>query len=112
MCNMDCFNCEFDDCINDRLEVEDFKNSIDEVPKEIKRKREIANKYASNNREKNRIYALNYYYQHKEEQNQRSREYAKENKERVAANKRAKYTSNIEFYRQKQREYRAKKKIG
>ena len=35
ICDMDCFNCKFDHCINDKLTYEDYKQS-DELSKEIK----------------------------------------------------------------------------
>lgn len=44
------------------------------------------------------------------EQKARSRKWASENKDRIAAAKRKRWAENPEYYRQKQREYRARKK--
>ena len=109
-CNHDCFNCPHPDCINDRLEAEDFKTDYDEVDRL---------KLLARNRN------ARYRAKHKEILNQRSRDWnnankervlatkkvwAQENKQRVAANKRKRYAENPEYYRQKQREYRARRK--
>ena len=109
-CNHDCFNCPHPDCINDRLEYEDFHTDYDEVDRL---------KLLARNR------SARYRAKHKEIVNQRSRDWnnankervlgttkawQQENKQRIAANKRKRYAENPEYYRQKQREYRARRK--
>ena len=67
ICNMDCFNCQFADCINDRLEAKDFESDqYDEVSHSKKKARS------------DRYRAL-----HKEVLNERSRKWNSEHAERV-----------------------------
>lgn len=40
ICDMDCFNCKFEDCINDELEYEDYVRA-DKLSEEIKKERLI-----------------------------------------------------------------------
>lgn len=108
VCNKDCFNCIYGDCVNDRLDIDDFIN--DEVHREVQLNRNRSNRYVSNHREECRQKSIKYYYENKDKCNQNSSKYAKENKERVAATKRKRYAENPELYKQKQRDYRARKK--
>lgn len=113
MCDKDCFNCQKTDCDNDRLDYEDFL-AVYGAETEISRQKRMAK--ARNDR---------YRASHKEQVNARSREWnaanrervlettkrwSRENKQRVAAAKRKRWAENPEYYRQKQREYRARKK--
>ena len=34
LCDLDCFNCKFKDCVNDRLEISDFE-SAESMDKDI-----------------------------------------------------------------------------
>lgn len=49
---------------------------------------------------------------HKERVKETTMMWQQENKQRVAAVKRKRYAENPEYYRQKQREYRARRKEG
>lgn len=66
-CDMDCFNCKFDDCISDST-LNPIK--IDDKKDQKQHKRE----YYLQNREKRIEYASNYYYRKKEEILKRKKE--------------------------------------
>ena len=74
VCNKDCFNCPYDDCINDELDYEDYRAQT-ENDKAIKD--ELRG-------EKSRKVAA------------QQRAYYQNNKEKVAAQKRAYYQNNKE----------------
>lgn len=65
VCNMDCFNCKFSDCINDELE-----------PAPEKRDR-IPGSYYDRNRDERIAYQKKYNEEHKEEQKKYQMEYYK-----------------------------------
>lgn len=111
ICNHDCFNCKFSDCINDTPTLEELtsKDTIsEEVSREKKLARERSNRYAENNREKIRIASLNYYYANREKRISYSKKWCKDNHLRVNALKRKRYHDNLELSRSKQNEYRKK----
>lgn len=112
ICNKDCFHCSYPECINDKLSLAEYKEDItaEEVPREVKMNRIRANRYVTNHREECKQRSINYYYSNYKDRNKKSCEYAKENKDRVATAKRERYHRNIEESRQKQRDYRARKK--
>lgn len=128
MCNHDCYNCPHEDCINDELTFSDYVSSSRrdrEVLTEEKitddrrikwqiqnaeKHRESCRRYAAANKDKREQYrkenydhlqgkAKEYNAAHRDEINARSRE-----------RKRARWQANPEYYRQKQREYRARRK--
>lgn len=134
---MDCFNCQFSDCIKEHLTSEEYSLSkeldrdiIREItPRNILRRRETKlawyhrnketekvkkAKYREDNREKLRETNKQYYANHKEETNQRNlaNYYTnhEENKKKAREAKKARYQENREYYRQKQREYRQRVK--
>ncbi|MDO5540581.1 MAG: hypothetical protein Q4F83_11015 [Eubacteriales bacterium] len=114
-CHPDCEHCPYDDCQWDGMEISDYKDTtIDALNFPISHERKLAraraNRYAQSHREKIREYGLRHYCEHREEYNARSRKWQAENKDRVAANKRKRWAENPEYYRQKQRDYRARKK--
>lgn len=114
-CHPDCFACLYSDCIWDGMELADYlDNSIDELnyPIDLSKQKahDRANRYAAKHRDEIRAYSLKWYYEHHEEQKARSRKWAHENKDRIAAAKRKRWAENPEYYRQKQRDYRARKK--
>ena len=113
MCNKDCFNCVHPDCINDKLDYEEYKDdvAVEDIDKSVLKNREYSNRYAKKNREAIRERSIKNYYDNKELYNARSRKWAKENKDRAAASKRERYHKNIEESRKKQREYRARKRL-
>ena len=108
-CNHDCFNCTYNDCINDKLEYSDF---LDDV--EPDRQKQLAKARSDRCREKHKteVNARSRAWNnaHKERVNETKKIWQRENKQRVAAAKRKRWAENPEYYRQKQREYRARKK--
>lgn len=110
-CHPNCFECPYLDCQWDGFDIDDLR-TFEEYPVDYKTQmaRDRANRYAAKNREKIRKASLDWYYAHHEEQKARSRKWASENKDRIAAAKRKRWAENPEYYRQKQREYRARKK--
>ena len=77
VCNRDCFNCTFDDCILDALDAEDYKEQrrIEKeilLPKSAKEKKIAAKKraYREANREKYNAYMREY----KRKQREKARE--------------------------------------
>lgn len=114
-CHPDCFCCPYPDCVWDGMEIQEYRDtSIDDlnhpVDQSILKARARANRYAANHREEIRARSLKWYYDHHEEQKARGRKWAHDNKDRIAAAKRRRWAENPEYYRQKQREYRARKK--
>lgn len=112
MCNKDCFNCPFDDCVNDDLSLEEYKEDITntDIPKSLKLKRNRANRYVRNHKQEIAEYQKKRYAENKAKSNEQSSKWMKDNKDRVATAKRERYWSSPDYYRQKQREYRARKK--
>lgn len=76
MCNLDCFNCPYDDCINDELSVNEYKEDINpqEIPREVRMARVRANKYARKNRQANRERSIKHYYVNKEKYKEQATE--------------------------------------
>lgn len=136
-CNMDCFNCQYSDCIKEHLTIDEYalskeldRDIVREItPTDVVRDRERKlkwyhknkesesvkrTKYREENREKLREINRQYYAEHKEEVNQRNlaNYYTnhEENKKKAREAKRARYQENKELHRQKQREYRQRVK--
>lgn len=112
-CHPDCEKCPYADCEWDGLDSDEIQDkSIDvllfPVSREVKMARDRANRYAKAHRDKVRETTRLHRLAHKEEYNARSREWNHRNKDRVAANKRKLRANNPEYYRQKQRDYKAR----
>ena len=109
-----CMNCPFPDCVNDKLSLEEYQEDIlsEEVPKSVKKARVRANRYAMKHRAENRARSIKHYLENKEVYIERALKWQKENRERVNAAARERYHRNIEYRRQYQRDYRARKKAG
>lgn len=73
VCDKDCFNCKFDDCIMDDLGREPCPRELSQDPKAIKRRE----RYRAN-KEKYCAQKRAHYQLHKEEINARRRKRAKE----------------------------------
>lgn len=107
-----CENCPMPDCVNDDLSLEDYQEDVspEDVPRSVQMARIRANRYAESHREENRERALQYYYDNKQSELERARQWQSENKDRVSTAARERYHKNIEYRRQYQRDYRARKK--
>lgn len=111
VCNNDCFNCQHDDCINDKLQYEDFHTNYDEIDREKRLASERNARYRSTHKELLNQKSRDWNNCHKERVLETTKAWQKDNKQRIAANKRKRWADNPEYYRQKQRDYRAKKKL-
>lgn len=83
---MDCLNCTFDECINDELSIEEYKDKsfdnilgLNDVPKEVLWNRKSTADYDARNREKKREYARQYYQRNKEKKKQQVKKWQEEN---------------------------------
>lgn len=118
LCNLDCFNCKFKDCVNDRLEIEDFrsaqkmdKNIIEcrgeEKTRKLSQYALIRKKeYQNENRDNKNAYARAYYDLNRE----RFRKYRLSNKERKSAYDRQYFQKNRDEISQKHKIYGQKNK--
>ena len=118
VCDMDCFNCKYDDCVNDVIEIEEYvesenldrdiisrrsqKKARKMSEKAIERKRE----YLSENAEGRRAYAQAYYALNRE----RYVKYRLENRERKSAYDRRYFSDNRDKISQKHKIYGLKNK--
>ena len=118
VCDLNCFNCKFEDCINDRLEIEDFR-SAEEIDKSIinERKRKKTQKlsqyaisrkkeYHKDDPENIKAYAKAYYSLNRE----RYKKYRKLNRDRKSAYDRDYFSKNREDISKKQKIYGEKNK--
>ena len=74
MCNHDCFNCQYEDCINDKLSFEDIETQ-DELDDELRVKRRLQ-ELSGQTGEK--VRTLRSYYRHIEKRRAYGREYSKQ----------------------------------
>lgn len=111
VCNNDCFNCKHDDCINDNLQYEDFHTNYDEIDRGKRLASERNARYRSTHKELLNQKSRDWNNCHKERVLETTKAWQKDNKQRIAANKRKRWADNPEYYRQKQRDYRARKKL-
>ena len=109
-CEHDCFNCPHPDCINDRLEADDFKTDYDEVDRLKRLASERNARYRATHKEILNQKSRDWNHANKERVSTTTKAWAQENKQRIAANKRKRWAENPEYYRNKQREYRARRK--
>lgn len=114
-CKPDCFHCPYPDCIYNGMEIEDYVDGVDYFATPLteleERKRFYQKKYRDIHTEQIKERRKIFYDNHSEACIKRSNDWKKKNRDRVNASKRAKYAKNPEYYRQKQREYRARKKV-
>lgn len=111
-CNMDCFNCVHDDCINDTLSLAEYQEDTNpvEASRDVKMARIRVNRYARAHKQEAKFRHKKWYNENKDKVNLRARQWQQDNKGRVNAAARERYHRNIEARRQYQREYRARKK--
>lgn len=110
-CDLDCFNCQYSDCINDRLEYSDFVEVV-EMDRQKALTKARNDRYRATHKAELNAKSRAWNEAHKERVLETSRRWSQENKQRVAAAKRKRWAENPEYYRQKQREYRERKKEG
>ena len=130
-CNFDCFNCKFKDCVNDRLDIDDFK-SAEEMDKNIiehrneKKTRKLSQyalirkkEYWEENRENKKAYARAYYELNRERfvkyrlsnrsrKSAYDREYFIKNREEIHEKHKIYGQKNKEHLRERQKEWREK----
>lgn len=112
ICNMDCFNCRFSDCVNDNLTAEEYREDVlpKEIPESVKKARIRANRYARKHRNENRERSRKHYQENKEKYIAQATKWQRENRDRYNATARERYRRNAEARRQYLREWRARKK--
>lgn len=122
VCNRDCFNCPFDDCVVDDYTYDEVVEArerdkeyalteMDNSTREkVKKNTEYLREYYQKNKDKIREYNRWYCEEHKDEMREYYRKYAQENKEAIKAYKREYYQKNREARKEYQREYRRRRK--
>ena len=135
-CDRNCFECRYEDCISNRASYEELKAGR-ELEREAQRAQELMRddldwrrRWELNNPKRAAENKHRHYMRNKEAYNERNRrnyhqnrdkclarqkEYYQENKDIINVRnrevKRRRWALNPEYYRQKQREYRARKKL-
>ena len=131
ICDFDCFNCRFEDCINDRLEIEDYiagenldrsiitqrgqkkarklsaqaiKSKKEYHSSDVEGKRAYARAYYSLNRERLKKYRL----ENKERKSAYDRRYFEKNREKICERNKVKGLKNKKHLRERQKEWREK----
>lgn len=113
VCNRDCFNCIYEDCIDDRVTPEEYQRSaaVDRQHALAKDdQKQKARDYYLQNREKKLAAAKVYYQSHKKEAKAYLRKYRANNRELTNARQRAWYAKHREEILARQREQRLKKR--
>ena len=111
VCNMDCFNCQFDDCICDILRNEDIEEieardrKFDKKKAQKEANNERAKAYYREHREEKLQYAKEYQAKHREELLPKKREYYQHHKAEYAANQRKRSHNDPEHFLAKRRKY-------
>ena len=115
-CAPDCFNCPYVECRYSGMEIEDYLDGteveefVNPISSEDARNREYQRKYRERHPNEIKQRRKKYYDENSARCIKKSNEWKRENRDRVNASIRAKYAKNKEYYRQKQREYRARKR--
>ena len=131
VCDLNCFDCKFSDCINDRLEHADFElsQSIDKniiEQRENKKSRKLSplakkrkEEYRTEDRNNARAYARAYYdlnrsrlikyrLQNRERKSAYDRDYFEKNREKITEKNKIYGLKNKEHLRVRQKEWREK----
>ena len=103
VCDKDCLNCVFDDCINDEMDAGDYAAARELerdfiFPKTARQESNAAKKKA-------------YYEENRESIAAKRKAYREENREAIAAYKKAYYKENREEWNAYMREYQRKKRL-
>lgn len=115
MCDKDCFNCHYTDCIAEKMTLEEMQEQ-DNIDKQLERKAELEKdidyrrRWELNNYERARANKHRHYVEHKAEYQARFKAYRENNHEKIKAGCKSYYERNREKILQQQREYRARKK--
>ena len=101
LCDKDCFNCKFPDCIYDGLDANDYAETSarDKILTQTPEQKKLAAQqraYYEANKEKLAAQQRAYYEANKEKLAAQKRAYREANKEKLAAQKRAYYEANKE----------------
>ena len=120
VCDMDCFNCKFDDCVNDTIEIEEYLES-ENLDRDIisrrsqKKARKMSEKaierkkeYLSENAEGRRAYAQAYYALNRERKSAYDRRYFSDNRDKISQKHKIYGLKNKEHLRERQKEWREK----
>lgn len=131
MCDRNCFECPYPDCVLDEVSLEEYRES-DERDKQEERAEKLASakdkkaewriKNIEKHRKSCREYAernpdrmRKYYEDNKDAINEKRRSYRERNRDRIRAAERERMrryrAENPEYYRQKEREAREEKRI-
>lgn len=114
-CVPNCFNCPYVECrysgmeIEDYLEGDEIEEFVNPISAKDARNKEYQRRYREKHREEIRQRNKKYYDENSGKCIKKSNQWKKENRDRVNASIRAKRAKNPEHYRQKQREYKARK---
>lgn len=108
-CNKDCFNCTYDDCINDEFTAKELRGvGVDKfIPTGTEEQIRAKNYYQRN---KERIKA--YYQANKEHIRQYQNQYRIDNREKVNQQQRESYQRYKEARKLEAKEYRRKKSVN
>lgn len=102
ICNKDCFNCPYEDCINDEMDHEDYREAA-------VRDREL---FMTPKKRERAAYQKAYYEKNKEKRAAYQKEYREKNREKLAAGKKAYREAHREAYNRYHREYARRKRNG
>lgn len=107
ICDRNCEHCQYDDCINDEMDMEDYRQADlrDELcmsKQELRKKEENHNRYMRR-RQQQLAYSRSYYRAHKEEVAIYHKVYNAQHRERLNAQKREYEKRNRGMFGQKQR---------
>lgn len=83
ICDKDCLNCKFDDCVNDNMTMEDLQGSIDDFihpPTKKLKERERLREYYRENPDVNRANYQRYLENNREKEEKRIASYVKNNR--------------------------------
>jgi len=131
VCDLDCFNCKFEDCINDILEAEDYEESqkLDNTIMAQRRQKNARKmslyaknkkkEYFTEDRENEKAYARAYYslnrerllkyrMQNKDRKSAYDRRYFKQNREKISKKNKIYGLKNKEHLRERQKQWREK----
>lgn len=98
ICEKDCFNCPYEDCINDEMDHEDYREAA-------ARDREL---FITPKKRERAAYQKAYYEKNREKRVAYQKMYREKNREKIAAGKKA----YREAYNRYHREYARRKRHG